>query len=179
MSALILALGSNLDGSWGLPVRTLDRAICEIDRKVGHVVRTSRKYLTAPVGSVRQRTYVNSVVLVESRLPAARVLKLLHEIEYDAGRRRLDSSRWSTRVLDIDIIDYGGRVNRWSPPKSGARPGRAVTILTIPHPHAHLRPFVLVPVLDVCPNWWHPVLKQPGKCLLSHLRPYPKLRALD
>jgi 2-amino-4-hydroxy-6-hydroxymethyldihydropteridine diphosphokinase len=62
------------------------------------------------------------------------------------------------RMLDLDIIDYKGRIVRWSPVQKGL-PRERVRPLVLPHPQLGNRPFVLKPLLDVAPNWRHPVLK--------------------
>ena len=82
--------------------------------------------------------YLNQVVLVESAWPAEHLLARLHEIEARHGRHR-DGTRYAPRTLDLDIISYADQISD--------TPG-----LTLPHPRAHERVFVLAPWLEVDPH---------------------------
>ena len=81
--------------------------------------------------------YLNAVVLIESSLKPKPLLAALHQVETKHGRLRLE--RWGSRTLDIDIITYGDVI-------------RAGKELTIPHPRAYQRGFVLVPWAAVDPE---------------------------
>ena len=87
------------------------------------------------------------------------LLAWLQVIEADAGRSR--SVPNAARTLDLDIIAMG----------DGGQMVRAVPDPVLPHPRAHLRAFVLVPLLDVAPNWIHPVLRRSAGELLAALPP--------
>ena len=82
--------------------------------------------------------YLNQVVLIESAWPAENLLERLHEIEARHGRLR-DGTRYAPRTLDLDIITFADLV--------ADTPG-----LTLPHPRAHERVFVLAPWLEVDPH---------------------------
>jgi 2-amino-4-hydroxy-6-hydroxymethyldihydropteridine diphosphokinase len=99
---------------------------------------------------------VNAVALLDTTLSAESLLRVLKAIERDSGRR--GGRPWGQRTLDIDIVDYKGLIRHWSGgasqfARAGARP------LVLPHPLAHRRPFVLKPLMDIAPDWRHPVLK--------------------
>ncbi len=84
------------------------------------------------------------------------MLRLLKQIEAKAGRR--GGKPWGPRTLDLDLLDYKGLVLNWArkrpaQPRPGARP------LSLPHPQLASRAFVLKPLLDVAPDWRHPVTK--------------------
>jgi 2-amino-4-hydroxy-6-hydroxymethyldihydropteridine diphosphokinase len=70
--------------------------------------------------------------------------------------------------MDIDIIDYKGRVLNW---RLRPRAPNAAMRLVLPHAGAHMRPFVLCPVADVAPRWRHPVLRESATTLLRGLKP--------
>ena len=134
MRRAVLALGSNLgdrndilqggaDAIAGLPEVRLTAA--------------SPVYETVPVGGPPQPDYLNAVLLVETSLPSLELLGCLHEIE--AGFDRVRLVRWGPRTLDIDIITVAGE--RSDNPE-----------LTLPHPRAHERAFVLAPWHDVDPG---------------------------
>ena len=101
------------------------------------VLAISPVYQTAPVGGPAQPDYLNAVLIIQTGLPPRDLLAAVHRIEADFGRVRAE--RFGPRTLDIDIIDYDGRVS--SDP-----------VLTLPHPRAHERAFVLAPWHDSDPG---------------------------
>lgn len=156
---LLLALGANLDGPWGSPRETLQRAAAELGRSGLLLLNASHLYATAPVGPGRQASYLNAVLLLRSGVAPGALLRLVKAIERRAGRRL--GTRWGPRRLDIDILDYGGRQF------GSARTRRRRGSLILPHPEMHRRPFVLVPLLEVDPHWQHPVLGMSARTLLA------------
>ena len=118
--------------------------------------------------------YVNAAVRFSSHLSAGDVLAVLHRIENTFGRQRVQ--RWGMRTLDLDLVALGDQVlpdattyEAWRalPPdrQVEAVPDR----LILPHPRLQDRGFVLVPVVDVAPDWVHPVLKRTARSLLADL----------
>jgi len=158
----LVGFGGNCPGPWGTPVESISRAIREIERAGVTVDAVSGFYETAAVGRAGQPPYVNAAVLIETSLPPEALLKLLKRIEREAGRR--GGSPWGPRTLDIDILDHKGLIKHWrkSRPRY-ARPGRRPLVL--PHPWIAQRPFVLRPMLDIAPDWRHPVLKKSARAL--------------
>jgi 2-amino-4-hydroxy-6-hydroxymethyldihydropteridine diphosphokinase len=155
-SKIVIGLGANYPGIWGTPTETIAQALSEMRRAKIEVAAVSPLYVTAAVGSARQPPYVNAVALLDTPLSPEALLRVLKGIEHRAGRR--GGRPWGRRTLDLDIVDYGGQVRHWQGRRSayaraGARP------LTLPHPLAHRRPFVLRPLLDIAPDWRHPALK--------------------
>lgn len=106
------------------------------------VVEAAPVLLTDPVGPSHRR-YCNSAAVVETGLEPADLLALCKRIEREFGRRR-GGQRWSTRVLDLDLILWSGG------PYAG--PG-----LVIPHPLFRTRDFVLIPAAHIAPDWRDPV----------------------
>jgi 2-amino-4-hydroxy-6-hydroxymethyldihydropteridine diphosphokinase len=94
-------------------------------------------YETTPVGGPEQPDYLNAVAIGETTLPARAVLERCHSLEDAFGRVR--GELWGPRTLDLDLIAYGGEVSD--------SPG-----LTLPHPRAHERAFVLAPWHDADPD---------------------------
>lgn len=126
----VLALGANL----GDPIAAVQAAAGAIAAEPGNeVVAVSHVYRTEPVGGPQQPDYANAVMIVRTALEAADLLALAHRIERDWGRVR--DVRWGPRTLDIDIVAYGDVMS-------------ADERLTLPHPRAHERSFVLVPWLE-------------------------------
>lgn len=129
-----IALGSNLDH----PRAHVERAFAEIAGLPDtRVTARSALYRTAPVGPIDQPAFVNACARVETRLGAHALLEGLLGIERRHGRSRDVPN--GPRTLDLDIILYGDAVID--------EPG-----LTVPHPRAHERAFVLAPLVDVWPE---------------------------
>ena len=153
---VLVGLGANSPGPWGSPAKTLKRALRELERRGITVEAVSNLYETAAMGAARQPPYVNQVALLATSLPAPALLRLLKQIEAQAGRR--GGRPWGPRTLDLDILDYKGMTLNWSGSRK-TMPRARVRPLVLPHPQLELRPFVLRPLLDIAPDWRHPVLK--------------------
>ncbi len=137
---VVVALGTNL-GDRG---QTLAEAVAALRALPGlTLTAVSGIVATDPVGGPEQPEYLNAVVVGRSTIAPADLLAELHRIEAEHGRTR--EVRWGARTLDLDLIQYG---------TPGGR--REVTsddpALTLPHPRAHERAFVLVPWLDADPR---------------------------
>ncbi|WP_249999766.1 2-amino-4-hydroxy-6-hydroxymethyldihydropteridine diphosphokinase [Actinoplanes sp. M2I2] len=138
MTRAILSLGSNL----GDRAQHLRQAVSLLGR---HVERCSGIYKTPPWGDADQPSYLNAVVLVSD--PAAGPhdwLERARRAEAAANRERDSRRRFGPRTLDVDVIevrDADGRPVLSDDPE-----------LTLPHPRAHLRAFVLRPWLDIEPE---------------------------
>lgn len=142
----VLALGSNLGDRAGRLQRAL--ALLQAAQDVT-VTWTAPVAETAPVGGVAQDPFLNTVVGLRTTRGPWELLDLAHEIEQDAHRVR--TVHWGPRTLDVDVIDYGGLVQ--DDPD-----------LTLPHPRAHERAFVLGP--------WHaarPQAQLPGHGAIAEL----------
>ena len=134
MAGAVIALGANL----GDARAALAGAIEALRETAGiRVISESSVYVTAPVGGVEQPDYVNAVVTVETSLDPRQLLEVLHAIEDSWHRTR--EVRWGPRTLDLDLIQYEG-VTSDDPD------------LTLPHPRAHERAFVLVPWFEADPQ---------------------------
>jgi 2-amino-4-hydroxy-6-hydroxymethyldihydropteridine diphosphokinase len=159
--SLLLALGANRCGPWGTPEATLGRACRELVHAGLRIVRSSRIYVTPPLGPGGQAPYLNAVLLLEAHMAPAALMRLVKRIERRAGRR--SGPLWGPRTLDIDLLDFAGRRLGW--PIRRRERGR----LTLPHPEMHRRAFVLVPLLEVAPHWRHPALGLTGRALLERV----------
>jgi 2-amino-4-hydroxy-6-hydroxymethyldihydropteridine diphosphokinase len=168
VKTVLLGLGANVRGDWGSPSETLRRACRELAAAGFRNMRASRVYATAPLGPGRQAFYLNAVLRVDGTLAPGALLRLVKGIERRAGRRM--GRRWGPRCLDIDVLDFGGRRLGWPPRR------RERDRLILPHPEMHVRPFVLVPLLEIDPHWHHPSLGVSGRTLLARLGPSPRGR---
>jgi 2-amino-4-hydroxy-6-hydroxymethyldihydropteridine diphosphokinase len=163
IGTILLALGANTPSSWGVPRETLTRALGELEAAGLKTERLSYFYKTAPVGDGRQPPYLNAVMLARGGIAPGRLLRLLKQIERRAGRRPRPPLQ--PRPLDIDVLSHSGRRLNW--PALRRERGR----LVLPHPLLHTRAFVLVPLLEVAPHWFHPALRRPAKMLMARLGP--------
>lgn len=155
---VVLCFGANRPGLWGEPDATLSEALRALEVAGWSVVRVSARYRTRAIGP-HQPDFLNMVAVLQPKVGAAALLRLLKQLERAAGRRT--NGRWSARALDIDIVSYGGAAFGWPHRRSGA--------ITLPHPEAHRRAFVLIPLLSIAPHWHHAGLKMPGRRLLQRL----------
>jgi 2-amino-4-hydroxy-6-hydroxymethyldihydropteridine diphosphokinase len=132
-----IAIGSNRPhGRFGPPPGVVEAAIARLDRDFG-LFDASPIVLNKATGGAG-RDFANAVALVESDLEPPHMLASLKRIEREFGRRA--SRRWGPRVLDLDIVDWSGgawRSNR----------------LTVPHPAAASRAFVIEPLASIAPLW--------------------------
>jgi 2-amino-4-hydroxy-6-hydroxymethyldihydropteridine diphosphokinase len=128
----VIALGANI----GNPKEQMDLAIALL-RESLEVTAVSSYFTTAPVGGPEQPDYLNAVCLADSDLPASDLLALLHGIEKALGRERIE--HWGPRTIDLDLIQYGTILSY-------------AEELTLPHPRAHERRFVLEPWAQVEPD---------------------------
>jgi 2-amino-4-hydroxy-6-hydroxymethyldihydropteridine diphosphokinase len=132
MTLAVVALGSNLGDRLGF----LRIGLAGL-RRLGNIKGISSLYETAPVGGPEQEPYLNAVVAVETAADAMSVLAALQGIEGEAGRVR--EERWGPRTLDLDLILYDDEAI-------------ATEQLTVPHPRAAERRFVLEPLAEVIPD---------------------------
>ncbi len=160
----ILSLGANQRSWWGEPSATLKRTLVELEDAGVRPIKVSHIYDTPPVGVSRQARFVNMVILASVSVPPVQLLRICKRIEGRAGRTR--GTLGGPRALDIDIVDFSGWTLGWCAASNTARTNRQRGRLSLPHPEAHRRLFVLVPLLDVLPHWTHPVLRRSLKSML-------------
>ena len=134
---VLLGLGGNL----GDPPEAFRTALGTLQQRHRLVV-CSGLYRTDPVGPPQPR-YWNMVAVVDVAVPLHRLLHECHEIEAAAGRQRVQ--RWGARTLDLDLLLGADLVVRSDE-------------LLVPHPELHRRAFVLIPALEIVPEWRHPML---------------------
>jgi 2-amino-4-hydroxy-6-hydroxymethyldihydropteridine diphosphokinase len=132
MKTAFVALGSNL----GVPDAQLQSAVAAIKQMaLCKNVTLSKWYKSKAIGGPdNQPDYINAVCRLETNLTPFQLLKALQNVEQLAGRTR--EVRWGPRTLDLDIIWYENFTSNTS-------------TLTVPHPRAHERAFVLKPLSDL------------------------------
>ena len=141
---VVIAVGANLPRGTSRPDDTARAAVEALaDHPAVSAVTASGLFDTDPVGGPDQPTYVNAVVTARTALSPTSLLRELHAVEADFDRRR--DVRWGARTLDLDLVQYGD-------PASGSDVTCDLRRLTLPHPRAHERAFVLVPWLEADPT---------------------------
>lgn len=144
MSRSVLALGANI----GDPAAQVDDAI---DRLAAHpkiaLLARATPIVTKPWGKTDQPDFVNSAVLIETGLLPLALLDTCQRIEQDMGRVRIE--KWGPRLIDIDMITYD-RLRAKGPR------------LTLPHPFASERDFVLIPMREIAPDMVDWLMQQVG-----------------
>lgn len=165
---IFVALGSNRPGTWGTPESTLKQAVLELAKPPGTtILALSSLYATSGAGPGRPGVFVNAVAGLECHCSPAALLRRIKAIERRAGPR--SACRWGPRTLDLDILDYRGLVAGW--PEQGRLTNMAIRKnLIIPHPLLHVRPFVLQPLVEIAPDWRHPVLRRSARELWLRVR---------
>lgn len=162
---ILVALGANLPSPrFGSPRATLEAALATLAARGVEIVARSSWWESEPVPPSDQPWYVNGVACIRTSLEPGPLLALLHEIEAEFGRVRLE--RNEARVLDLDLLAYGRRV--------AAGPGAPV----LPHPRLTDRAFVLLPLAEVAPGWHHPVTGEGLRQLIAKLPPDQAIRRL-
>lgn len=139
---VFLGIGANL-GDRKAALRTAQELI---EKYVGKIAKRSSTYETQPWGKPEQPAFLNMVVMANTTMDPRELLDSIAKMEKELGRERVE--KWGPRAIDIDILFYGHRIIR----DKG---------LEIPHPEFHKRAFVLVPMMEIDPDFEHPVLKQP------------------
>lgn len=152
-----LSLGSNLGNRY----LTLQKAIFSIQKKAGEVLALSSVYENPAVG-FEGEDFLNACMVIITKLPPTELLKTLLQIERDFGRERNTQNNYQSRTMDIDIILYGNEIIHTSE-------------LDIPHPRMDSRNFVLKPLADIAPQYYHPVLNKDIRNLLQECKDRSKL----
>ena len=131
-------MGSNL-GDREKQIKEALKTLSSLDRI--DVVKTSSFYRTRPQGRTDQDWFLNAAVLLKTSFNAPELLDKLLAVEQDMGRIRQE--KWGPRVIDLDILFYGREVID-------------TENLRVPHPYLPQRRFVLIPLLEIVPDWVHP-----------------------
>ena len=138
---ILIALGANLPSTAGPPDATLRAALRILAQRNVAVHALSPFYRSKAWPNPCDPEFVNAVARVETDLSPGELLAVLKEIEREFGREA--TKRNAPRPLDLDILDFNGKIEEGPP--------------TLPHPRLHERGFVLLPLRDVAPDWIHPV----------------------
>jgi 2-amino-4-hydroxy-6-hydroxymethyldihydropteridine diphosphokinase len=148
MLTFTLLLGSNQGNRAG----QLQTAILKIEQSIGAIEKSSSLYETAAWGKTDQADFLNQAIVVISTLNPAQTLAAIHAIEIEMGRERI--IKWGERIIDIDILYADDLVIN-------------LPHLRIPHPEIQNRKFAIAPLVEIMPNYVHPVLHKTNLELLQ------------
>jgi 2-amino-4-hydroxy-6-hydroxymethyldihydropteridine diphosphokinase len=139
MAVTYLLLGSNV----GDRLKNLEKAKTLITDKIGNVVKASKVYQTEPWGERDQEDFLNQALQVETKLKPKKVLGAIADIEKLMDRE--ETYEWGPREIDVDILIYEEEMI-------------CEVDLTIPHPFLHERKFTLIPLSEIAPDLYHPIM---------------------
>ncbi len=150
MNQAILLLGGNL----GDRKMLLIQAIKEIAKNCGSIIKKSKIYESEAWGFESKHNFLNQAISIETKLNAMELLIKLQQIEKKLGRQNKTNTEqvYSSRLIDIDILFFNREIINNKD-------------LIIPHPRLHLRKFTLNCLLDISPEYIHPILENSIKTI--------------
>ncbi len=139
---ILIALGSNMPTKSGCsPAQIFQAALAAMRTNEIVPYLVSRYFSTPAWPDPSEPAFLNAVSAIHTRHSPKNLLTIFHKIENEFGRTR--GARNASRTLDLDILDYNGRIAA-GPPE-------------LPHPRMTERAFVMLPLSEVAPTWRHPV----------------------
>jgi len=135
-----IGVGTNL----GNQLKNINLAYELIQLHVGVIRRKSYIYETKAWGFVSEDKFFNSVIKISTKLNSNDLLLALKNIEKSCGRKQSTNKGYSSRVIDLDILDFNREIIN-------------IPHLIVPHLHIFKRIFVIKPFFDIAPSWKHPV----------------------
>ena len=149
-----LNIGSNLESKYGTRFDNISIAINLIISSKIKIKKISNFYETPSYPNQSFPKFLNVGLIVEYHENFLDLLNEIKKIEKKLGR--IKSIKNNPRIIDIDIIDFNGEIKKTNK-------------LILPHPKCHLRNFVLFPILQIDPDWHHPILKKNAQFLINKL----------
>lgn len=139
----LISTGSNLGQRSG----HLASALTALQKAGAELIKASAIYETEPWGFESGEAFLNQVLEMDTGISPPKMMDRILEIEHKLGRTRNHANGYESRKIDIDILLIDNLIVR----EKG---------LEVPHPRLHERKFVLVPAVEIAPDWKHPVFKQ-------------------
>lgn len=158
---LFLSLGSNM----GNRLKNLQEAIDFLFENLGLVLKISSVYETPAMG-FDGNPFLNAAVVLNTEMKPLDVLTVIMDIEKSMGRERSSSEEYASRPIDIDLIFFGNKI---------------ITSknLIVPHPRMGMRKFVLQPLMDLDPDYVHPLNRKPVSQLLAQTKDPSEIKVID
>jgi len=139
MNKVYLLIGGNMDDR----LANIEIALTQIEKLVGAIIQKSAIYETEAWGLKEQPRFYNQALAIQTHLNPLALLEQLVKIEAKMGRQR--DIPWGPRTMDLDILYFNQEII-------------SMDSLSIPHPRMHQRNFVLTPLVEIAPNFMHPIL---------------------
>ena len=149
-----LNIGSNLNSIHGSKFDNISIAIQLLIEEKLKIEKISNFYETPSYPNQKLPKFLNIGVLVNKNLNILKLYKDINLVQKKMGR--IKSKRNDPRVIDIDIIDFNGQI-------------KDSKNLILPHPRAHLRNFVLYPIVEIDPKWLHPIYRKNAQFFINKL----------
>ena len=149
-----LNIGSNLESKYGTRFDNISIAVNLLINSKINIKKISNFYETPSYPNSSFPKFYNIGLIVNYDDSYISLLKKIKLIEKKLDRIRTKKN--NPRTIDIDIIDFKGKI-------------KETKELILPHPKCHVRNFVLFPILQIDPNWSHPILKKNAKFLINNL----------
>ena len=149
-----LNIGSNLDSKYGTKFDNISIALNLLVESRVKIKKVSNFYETPSYPNQNYPKFINMGLTIDFKKECLDLLKKIKLIEKKLGRIR--TKRHDPRIIDIDIIDFNGEI-------------KVTNNLILPHPKCHLRNFVLFPIFQIDPNWFHPIIKKNAQFLINSL----------
>lgn len=137
-----IGLGSNL----GNRMQNLRNAVKHIGEE-NNIIAISSVYANPAMGFESDTDFYNAVIAIETKKSPQDLLQFLKSIEKKLGRKKNNSGKYESRIIDLDILDFNGEIYDSSE-------------LVVPHKEMHSRGFVVIPLLEISPDWIHPVFNK-------------------
>jgi len=150
MNQVYLLTGGNLNDRFYL----LNKARELIANNIGICFKKSSIYESEPWGFDSEQNFLNQVLIVTTELSPIEVLNECQKIEKELGRIR-ESENYASRTMDIDILFYNNEII-------------TEPLLKVPHEHLHKRRFTLEPLVELTPDFIHPLLNKSLKEILEN-----------
>ena len=161
---ILIAIGSNLNSEkYGSPEKNCIKAIQEL-KNFFVINKISNFYRSEPIPYSKQSWFVNCAIEILTKTNPMKILEILFSIENSFGRIR--KTKNEPRVIDLDLLAYNNQI-------------LSSKKLVIPHPRLHERNFVLFPILDLNPNWIHPILKKSVRDLVEKSKNIQKIKKIE
>lgn len=149
---IYLSIGSNL----GNRLYNLQQAILLLQTSLGSITAISGVY-KSPSWGFDGEDFLNACLSIKTLTSPTEVLHILLKVEQEMGRERSKEDGYQSRNIDIDLLYYNSEIIN-------------TDILTVPHAQMHLRKFVLKPLADIAPQFYHPVLGKDTRNLLQECK---------
>ena len=152
-NSVVILLGANLGDKEAMFAQVEKH----IDENIGEITCKSKIYESKPWGFESEHNFINQVLVVDTDFSAHDVLLRCQAIENKCGRVRHENAGYESRTIDIDILYYNNDIVDTED-------------LVVPHPLLHKRRFTLVPLVEVLPDYVHPIFLKSNAQLLEELK---------